>query len=271
MQAMDTLFFIASKLFWTLAQPSSVFLLLLALGVIQLWRGRYRSAKWLSSAALLGYCAVMFTPVAHLVLTPLETRFPVNPSVTAPGGIIVLGGSERAEQSTFWDQTLVNEGGERYLQAIALAHTYPAAKVMFSGGSGSLREGLPSESLTAERIFLQSGIAAERILLEGRSRNTAENVAFSLDLLGGAPEAPWILVTSAFHMPRAVGVFCAAGWDNIVPYPTDFRSGLPDRERRMKFYENMENLNRGTKEWIGLFVYWITGRSSALLPETCAD
>jgi uncharacterized SAM-binding protein YcdF (DUF218 family) len=139
---------------------------------------------------------------------------------------------------------------------------------MFAGGAATLSGGTGRQAETSAEILRQGGVEPERILLENRSRNTAENAANALTLRPEGTEAgPWILVTSAWHMPRSVGTFCAAGWEGIVPWPTDYRgnrSGLGWR-----FARNLEELNFAAKEWVGLLGYRVTGRTDALFPAGC--
>lgn len=95
----------------------------------------------------------------------------------------------------------------------------------------------------------------------------AENAARSLELVGRRA-GPWVLVISAFHMPRAVGTFCAAGWRNIIPYPVDFR-GAGQLELGWDLGGGLSKLNMGLKEWIGLVAYRVTGRMDSLWPRAC--
>jgi len=89
-------------------------------------------------------------------------------------------------------------------------------------------------------------------------------------LLGaGATSTPMLLVTSAFHMPRSMGVFCAAGWTDITPYPVDHRTGAFSARSGWAFAANLEDLNVGVKEWVGLLAYRLTGRTHALLQPSC--
>ena len=266
---MDTLFFIASKLVWGVIRPESIFLLLLLGALIALRFGAVQMASNLLGSTLAMLAAVAFLPMGDFFLEPLETRFPANPPIEAPEGIVVLGGSERAGLTQRWGQPQINEAGERYLAAIALARAHPEAKLVFAGGSGALRQSPVSEALAAERIFRSAGIAPERMLFEGRSRNTRENAAFARALIGDVSNGPWVLVTSALHIPRSVGVFCADGWGEIIPYPTDFRTGAFWGRAGLRFAENLRDLNRGAKEWVGLLAYRATGRSSAIFPDGC--
>lgn len=125
----------------------------------------------------------------------------------------------------------------------------------------------PATRSLAETIFQAGGIAPERILIEDRARNTAENASLTLELLesldSATPnnDAPWILVTSAFHMPRAMASFEAAGWTTLTPWPTDFRGGVFSTRIGWQLARNLDELNLATKEWLGILAYRLTGRA----------
>src|SRR5207248_10072596 len=71
-------------------------------------------------------------------------------------------------------------------------------------------------------FVLEEGVAENRIVLEERSRSTHENAVFAKELIRPSTAETWILVTSAFHMPRAVASFRAVDWP-VIPYPVDFK------------------------------------------------
>jgi uncharacterized SAM-binding protein YcdF (DUF218 family) len=111
-------------------------------------------------------------------------------------------------------------------------------------------------------FLVEQGIPAGRIVTDDESRNTAENAAFALAAARPKPGETWLLVTSAYHMPRAVGAFRAVGWET-VPYPVGFLT--PDAHTR-HLGANLALLATAEKEWIGLLAYWLTGRGTALVP-----
>lgn len=262
---MDNLFFIASKLFWLVFQPESWLLLLLGAGLWFLTRGRLLVARACIITALGLILVIGFVPIGKLLVKPLEGRFPAAPALLKPTAIIVLGGGEDARMSAASTLPELNDAGERLILGVALAQEFPEAKLVFTGGSGNLiNQGVSG----AHILFKYFGIPEDRILLEAKARNTAENASLSRDLVENVTEGPWILVTSAFHMPRSIGAFCSAGWRNLVPYPVDYRAA--DRIGfSWSFTDNLALLNIGLKEWIGLIVYNGTGRTPALLPDPC--
>ena len=174
---MDTAFFITSKLIGALIRPDTWIILALAMIVLALGINYRRLALWTGSVALALLVALSLLPLGDLLLQPVERTYPAQPQLNRVHGIIALGGSEDARASAYWDQMQLNEGGERYIAAMMLARRFPQARVLFTGGSGALRDltgAETSEAAIAERFFLDQGIAPARILLEDQSRNTAE-------------------------------------------------------------------------------------------------
>ena len=111
-----------------------------------------------------------------------------------------------------------------------------------------------SEGSVAQAFFAAQGLDEQRLLLEQHSRNTAENAALSLALAQPQPGQVWLLVTSAFHMPRAMHEFHEAGWQGLVPYPVDYRSGPFVDGIGWDLPENLRVLNTALHERVGLLV-----------------
>jgi uncharacterized SAM-binding protein YcdF (DUF218 family) len=138
---------------------------------------------------------------------------------------------------------------------------------VFSGGSGALLGDIPPEAETARRVLEALGVERERLTLEAASRNTHENAIFSARLLKPQAGQRWLLVTSATHMPRAVGCFRKAGFD-VVAWPVDYRT--PPRLGIASFNnslpQGLAGLDGIVREYLGLLVYYVTGRTDALVP-----
>jgi uncharacterized SAM-binding protein YcdF (DUF218 family) len=266
---MDDLFFVASKLVWPLIRPETLFMALLGLSLFSSWRRRNRLARGSLGVAFTGLVILAIFPLGDLAFAPLEARYPANPEVGDVAGIIVLAGGEDADRSAAWEQFLLNEAGDRFLAAIALAHRFPKAKVLYAGGTARLLETRPQKTSVAEAFFIDAGISQDRVLFETRSRNTAENATFSLEIARKAGPGRWILVTSAFHMPRAMAAFCTAGWTNLIPWPTDYRSGAFLDGIGWNLADNLHDLNAGVKDWIGLLAYRLTGKINQIFSDGC--
>jgi uncharacterized SAM-binding protein YcdF (DUF218 family) len=201
-------------------------------------------------------------------MLPLENRFPAFRDDGRPvTGIILLGGSVEAEKSLSRGMLIANEAAERVLGTIALAHLYPQARILISSGSGSLLQNAAAEAPVIANYFKTIGIDPARVMIEDRSRTTFENAVFSRALANPKPGERWLLVTSAWHMPRSVGVFRKAGFD-VTAYPVDYRTGSTwwDQEIFASMSEGLRRLDVGAKEWTGLVAYHFAGLTSALLP-----
>ena len=260
---MDTAFFIASKLVGALLRPDTWIIIALASVVLALIMQRRRLALWVSGLTLFLLVALAILPLGNLLLQPIERTYPANPPLSQVDGIIVLGGGENARASAYWDQMQFNEGGDRFAAGIALARQFPDAQLLFTGGSGALRDlggTAVSEASIAERFFLDQGIDPDRLLLEGRSRNTAENASLSLALANPIADETWVLVTSAFHIPRAMRSFEAAGWTGLVAWPVDYRTSRFTDHIGWDLTGNLQVLNTAIREQVGQLAYRLTGR-----------
>lgn len=265
---MDTLFFWASKLIWALISPDSLLLLLMLAAWLLLRMGMPRGAR-----AVLGFtCLVTLTiallPVGEWLFHPLETRFETNPPLPAEvDGILVLGGSVLPVLSQAWQQTETNDAAERLQAFVALARRYPQAKLAFSGGSGNPRRLEYRETEAIVSYLQQAGLGDREVVLESESRNTWENAVYSKSLLNPGQEERWILITSAFHMPRAMGIFCQQDWP-MLPWPVDHRSERGSLLRvQFQLATNLLALRDASKEWTGLLAYALSGKSDSLFPD----
>jgi uncharacterized SAM-binding protein YcdF (DUF218 family) len=164
-------------------------------------------------------------------------------------------------------QVTLNEAGERLTTMADLARRYPEARIVFTGGGSTILRDELSEAVALRRFAGELGTAPERILFETESRTTAENAILTRRLLDPKPGERWLLVTSAFHMPRSMGCFRRAGF-NVTAYPVDFRTrGPEDRWKPFSFVsEGLRRLDLATKEWAGLVGYRLAGHIGELFP-----
>ena len=261
------MFFSTSKIIWFFLQPLNLAIVLLALAVLVGYFGWRRLAGTITLVPLVILLLSAWTSFGALLIGPLEARF-VRPDPPARvAGIIVLGGGFEGAINRARGGYEMNSGGDRYVEAAVLARRYPEARIVISGGNGSLLLAGEGDGATAPKLFASLGIPASRLVLENESRNTSENVANIRELVRPAPDDNWLLVTSAFHMPRAMGLFRKAGFP-VVPWPVDYRTS---GEEGIGFFRDnaMDALQTTTtafREWCGLVAYKFTGRIDSVFP-----
>jgi uncharacterized SAM-binding protein YcdF (DUF218 family) len=262
------MFFVLSKILGFFAIPSNLVMMVALLGAA-LVRTRYARAGWrLLIGGLVALAVIGLSPLGNALILPLEQRFPPwEAGQGVPDGIVVLGGAISPDVSAARNSLALNEAAERVTVVADLARRYPTARIIYSGGIGNLLQTGGTEAEVAVRVFETFGIPSERVMAEVRSRNTVENAIFSRDLANPKPGERWLLVTSAYHMPRAVGVFRNVGFP-VEAYPVDWRTRGPE-DALLPFPTLGDGIRRtdtAVREWVGLAVYWLTGQSSELFP-----
>ncbi|MEX2453120.1 MAG: YdcF family protein [Rhodospirillaceae bacterium] len=261
--------FVLSKVFWFLVNPANIIVVALVAGTALVYfPGSRRTGRRILAVTVLVLLAISVFPLGPRMIETLENRFPGNPVLPEQvAGIIVLGGSVNQHLTVARQQPALTEGAERLTEFIRLGYIFPQAKLVFSGGSGSIFDQSLKETAVARLFFEQMHFDADRVLYESESRNTHENATLSRDLVAPTPGETWVLVTSALHMPRAVGCFRQAGW-NVIPYPVDYLTdGMGSFEAGFDPVSGLATLNRALHEWIGLAAYRLLGRTSALFPR----
>jgi uncharacterized SAM-binding protein YcdF (DUF218 family) len=262
----DTVVFVASKLLWGLLRPNNMALLLAVLGFVLVWRGR-RFGRWPLALGLGWYSAVFALPVAAFLTLPLEERFARPPAPPAEvAGIVVLGGAVEQWLTEAHGIPALNGAAERMTEAVSLARRHPQARIVFTGGTSAVIPGGPTEADTARRLFADLGLAAERLVFESESRNTHENAVLTRRLVQPRDGETWLLITSASHMPRAVGCFREAGF-RVTPWPVNYTTARdPSFWWYGPFPTRLNQAEWALREWIGLVAYRLMGRTDALFP-----
>lgn len=257
-----------SELLWWLVQPSTVVFLMLLLGALLLLGGLYRSGRRLVLFALLLALLPALLPIRDALALPLERL--IEPPTSLPDevdGILVLGGSVEWEVSQGRRQLNLNRAGERMLAAAALSRRYPDATLVLTGLYRDTLEGEFSNTWTPQSLISGPEYARGRTLFIGASRSTYEDALLSLEAARPQRGETWLLVTSAMHMPRALGVFSAVGW-HVVPFPVDFvTTGEIASVEEFEPFRALVDLDTVVREWGALLVYRMLGRTTSLLPE----
>jgi uncharacterized SAM-binding protein YcdF (DUF218 family) len=266
------MFFIASKLVWLFASPINLLLAGAFLGALVSLRRAGRGAPALTLVCVVLLIAIGILPLGALVVRPLEDRFPLPQAYPAEvAGIIVLGGAISDGISRARGETVFDEGAARLTEAVILARRYPLAKVIYTGGDASLLDPgfsqAPGEAAEGRKLLIALGVEPERVIAEDRSRNTFENAEFTAATVRPKPGETWLLVTSAYHMPRSMGLFRKAGFA-VVAFPVDYRTFGDESDWRLihDIPRNFRLFDLAAHEWLGLAGYWATGKIDEIFP-----
>jgi uncharacterized SAM-binding protein YcdF (DUF218 family) len=262
------MFFILSKIFEFVVTPVHLAIFAGTLGVALGLTRHKKTGRALAAVAIALLLLIGFSPLPDLLALPLEERFAPPPAdAPAPDGIIVLGGSVDEKMSAIHDSVAMNEAAERLTAPIALKRLYPAARLVFTGGSGALAGSTHTEAEAVARFWREAGLDRGDVIYEDKSRNTYENAIATRDLVKPQAGERWLLVTSAMHMPRSVGIFRRAGFA-VIPYPVDYRAtdALQNWSAPRHATLNFLLAEAALHEWIGLAAYRLTGKTDALFP-----
>ncbi len=262
------MFFVLSKIFEFVAAPSHVALAILALGAGLAYTRYSTWGRRLTTLSAVLLLLMALGPVGHMLAVPLETRFPAQPDdIDPPDGIVVLGGAVGEAPDFRRDHASFSAAAERVIAPLELLRRYPKARLVFTGGSGSLLGSRSTEAQLVRQFWRAIGLDQGDVVYEDRSRNTFENALFTRDLVKPKEGERWLLVTSAMHMPRAVGNFRKVGFP-VIAYPVDYRTNgqfwraaVPaDAGQAVGVVES------AVHEWLGLLAYRLTGKTDALFP-----
>jgi uncharacterized SAM-binding protein YcdF (DUF218 family) len=259
---------VAAKSLWPLLQPDALLPLWLAAAALLLWTPWRRLGRWLVTLSAVAMISVAALPIGEWLALRLEDRFPPPGELPARiDGVIVLGGSIRSANPPPGRPGDLANVSQRLHAFAELARQYPDARLVFTGGSAPHIPNALSEVDEVRPILAAMGLDLKRIIFEPTARNTLENARASKALVKPGAGEKWLLITSAVHMPRAVGVFRAEGW-TVVPYPVDVMP--PEaRERRgfgLSLVDGMRQLTRASHEWVGLLLYRVLGHTREFLP-----
>ena len=260
--------FLIANILGAFSNPSQILFLLTVIGTALIALRRRRWGSRILYLGVGGFVLLAVLPIDRWLIAPLEDRFP---QVTSPpphvDGIIVLGGAVDVQRTVDHGIPALSWAAERMTTFAALARRYPDARLVFSGGSVELTPGAMTESEVARALFTELGVDQKRMIYENTSRTTFENAENSFKMVAPKPGEVWILVTSANHMPRSVGVFRRVGW-NVLPWPVGFKTPPSQSDIGVGYLVNrFAIIDLAFHEWVGALVYYATGRSDEFFPR----
>lgn len=266
---LQDLLFGASKILGPFLDPRTSLFAALVLAVALLWTKWTRAGRLLATLVLILGFVLGSAPLGQLALNWIENRIP-PPADLPPrvDGIVVLGGDVNPRMMRLRPAT-PGQDASRQIAFADLARRHPDARLVYSGGSGQLLDREDTDADGARRLLPMLGLDPSRVLFEDRSRNTWENAVYAHELAAPKDGEVWLLVTSAFHMPRALGSFRKAGWRGLVPYPVGYITP-PDVTANwspaLTFDGRMWALNAAIREFAGLIYYRLAGRTDSWVP-----
>lgn len=248
-------FFPISKAFAFVATPSHVILWLVLGATVTLVAGRVRLARVLGLLASALLVLIGVAPVGAALTQPLEDRFPRRPLPGRVTGIVTLGGGLGVPALVHRGAPGTSPSLDRVVSTYELARRHPEARVVFTGGWGRY-----PDTIAARDDFLRMGLDPRRLVLEPRSRNTYENLAFTKAIVRPKEGEAWVLATSAIQLPRAMAVARRVGWP-VIPWPTDYRTDSRSvwLGGWFRVGENLRLTDEAAHEWLGLAAYGAAG------------
>ena len=248
--------FFFSKLLSGITQPLFWLGLWFLIALVLLSRFR-RSGSSMLWGGLFIFGMLGFNSIPDALLRSLENQYNV-PSVTQSDqylGVIVLGGATGSPGIyKVHGQVPLGDAAERMTVPIALIRKFPNFELIFSGGEGRLMPTGTTEAELAGVFFSELGVDMKRVTLESNARTTRENAKRVAELLGERCKQPWLLLTSAFHMPRSMAEFHTEGC-NVTAYPVDFRTGKETSWTEYSMVSSLMSWQTALHEYLGMLVY----------------
>lgn len=255
-----------SKFIWVFLSPLNfLFILLLFSFFLKILNFKMFS-KFILIFSFCFFIAIGFFPMGQFLLFKLEHQYQsleVLPNEI--DGLIVLGGPSNAGLTTIYDQVNFNDGGERLTEAVLVIKKSQPKKIIFSGGT-SKQNFESSHAFVAKKFFHEMEINTNNIYFEYKSRNTYENIFNSKITVNPKKNEKWIIITSSFHMPRAMKVADKLEW-RLIPYPVDYRTAKNFSGFHFSFnlLNNINSLDLALHEYVGLISYYLLGRTNEIL------
>jgi uncharacterized SAM-binding protein YcdF (DUF218 family) len=251
-----------TDLLWWALQPSSLLLALLLLGWLAALFGRTGVARRTIALTLLAWLAALFLPLDYWLAVPLERTVEAPEALPAQvDGIIVLGGAVDWPSSRAADQLVLGRSAERVIAGDALARRYPAARLVLTGVPRDVYNNDLRQAPNDRSFFFGPAYEGRNVTFLEASRSTYDDARLALEAVRPGAGETWLLVTSAWHMPRAHATFETLGW-SPAPYPVDPSAAAPrwGWPNIPAAAERMARVDLLVREWGAVLVYQRLGR-----------
>lgn len=254
--------FVISKILSFLAQPLAWILGLLVVGLL-LRQHRPRVAHRLVGVATALLLLTGWEPLPDFFIRHLEGQYaevPPQADLRSYVGVVVLGGAtEKGRTQQAHLQPLFNDAAERMTAPVIMLRHNPHLRLLYTGGEGALLGSGPPEAERSRIFFTSMGLSGPQVQYESGSRTTYENAVLTARMPGVDITQRWLLVTSAWHMPRSMATFVKAGW-NVTAYPVDFRTGTSTTWTDYSLAGGANRWDLVLHELLGWLAYRLSGR-----------
>jgi len=258
--------FALSKIIWLALSPLNLILFSFLFGFLFKLVGIKFLTRLFYSFSILILTVSTLMPTGSYLNYLLEKNYHfTNYYPDKVDGILILGGATNPFLTKEYDMVNLNGSAERLYESINLIKKFPDSKVVFSGGSGSLKFPKLNHSDDVKILFKNMGIDINKIYFEKKSRNTYENILFAKKLINPKAGEKWVIVTSASHLNRSIYIGEKLEWP-LIPYAVDFNNSKKFTwSLHFNFVKNLVEFNSATHEWLGLVSYYLMGRSSRII------
>lgn len=257
--------FYLSKVFWFLFNPFNLIIIFLIFGFFSYKFKKFFLANFFYYISLSFFLIFAILPTGPYLVYFLEKDFhKTNYYPEKLDGILILSGATNPFLTKEYDQINLGEGAERLIESYFLIKKFPNVKIIFSGGAAYLGYPEITDSSAAKKFYKDMGLDISKIYFENKSRNTFENLFLSKNYAQPKKNENWLLISSAFHLRRALNVGDELDW-KLIPYPTDFRQSKKFIFKfSFDFFYNLSQSNLALHEWLGIFYYYLSNKTSKI-------
>ena len=264
---MDDIGFWLSKIIWAVFSPAHFIVILFILSFFLSQTNGLKS--FIRGLTAVFFVVALLFPIGDWALLPLEQCNSDQGMPMRVDGVFILGGGVNTRLSDQRHAIAFNDSSERIFALLKLLKQYPNAQFIYSGGSSSLKQNSIGEAEYVKQFLDDMAVRPQTMGFESQSRNTYEDALLNKEIYGKTPKQNWLLVTSAFHMPRSYGLFQKMGQKTetmFFPYPVDYKTGGQFKfELRMDMLENLLKLDTAAHEYVGLLFNLLLKRSDNYL------
>ena len=258
--------FYLSKILWLIVNPFNIFIFITLFTMFLYFINFRRLSLIIYLINFIFIALISFLPIGSYLTYIIEKEFHTNTKFPQQvDGILILGGATNPLLFKEFDQISLNGSAERLVESVMIIRKFEKAKVIFSGGSGIINRSDLGHSQVAKLFYKKIGVDINKIFFEDKSRNTYENIIYSKKIAKPKKNENWLLITSAFHMKRALLIAEKNNW-KLIPYAVDFKNIKEFKlTPNLNLLSNLNSFQSGLHEWLGLVSYYLMGRTDKFL------